>query len=82
MSVFEIICGVVLIVAALCIIVLTMAQESKGRGLSGATMGEGGQMEAGRSRGIDARMAQWTKIAGVAFVAVTILVSVLSARLG
>lgn len=82
MGAFEIICGVVLMAAALVIIVLTMAQESKGRGLSGAIMGEGGQMEAGRTRSKDARMALCTKVAGVVFIVVTILVSVISARLG
>lgn len=82
MSVFEIICGVILMLAAVVIIILTMTQESKGKGLSGAIMGEGGQMEAGRASGKDAKMALYTRYVGIAFVAVTILVSVLSARLG
>lgn len=82
MSVFEMICGGVLMLAALAIIFLTMTQEPKGRGLSGAIMGEGGQMEAGRTRSTDAKKALYTKYVGIAFIAVTILVSVLSARMG
>lgn len=82
MSVFEIICGAVLILSALVIIYLTLTQESKGKGLSGALTGESSQMEAGRARGEDAKKALYTRYVGIAFVAVTVLVSVLSARLG
>lgn len=83
MSVVEIVCGVVLMFAALAIIVLTLSQESKGRGLSGAIMGgDAGMMDTGRARGKDVRMAKATKICGIVFVAVTILVSMLSAKLG
>lgn len=82
MSVIEIISGCILILAALVIIFLTLAQESKGKGLSGAIMGEGGMMEAGRTRAKDAKMAKFTKIAGIVFVIVIILVSVLSVITG
>lgn len=82
MSVFEIVCGVILMLAAVLIIYLTMTQESRGRGLSGAITGESSQMEAGRARGEDAKKALYTRYVGIAFVVVTILVSVLSARLG
>lgn len=78
MSVIEIISGIVLILVALGIVFLTIAQESKGKGLSGAIMGEGGMMEAGRSRAKDAKMAKATKILGAVFVVVVVLVSVLS----
>ena len=82
MNVFEIISGVVLIFAAIAIIVFTMLQEPKGRGLSGVIMGGDSQAEAGRARGRDANLAKATKIAGAVFVVVTILVGVLSAHLG
>lgn len=81
MNVIEIICGVVLIFAALAIILLTLMQESKGKGLSGAIMGDGGMMEAGRTRSKDVKMAKWTKIAGIVFVVVVILVSIISVAL-
>ncbi len=78
MSIFEIIGGVILILAALAIIYLTIAQESKGQGLSGAIMGEGGMMATGRSRAKDVKMAKATKILGAVFLVVVVLVSVLS----
>ena len=62
---------------ALAIVGLTLAQESKGKGLSGAIMGDNSMMEAGRTRAKDAKMAKATKILGIVFIVVTILVSVL-----
>ena len=82
MSVIEIVCGVVLMFVAVAIIYLTLAQESKGKGLSGAIMGESSAtMAAGRERGVDAKLAKLTKICGVVFFVVTLVVCVLSARL-
>lgn len=82
MSIFEIISGAVLILAAIAIIGLTLAQESKGKGLSGAIMGDGGMMEAGRTRAKDVKMAKATKIIGVVFLVVIVLVSILSVMQG
>ena len=65
MSVIEIVCGVVLMLVAVAIIFLTLAQESKGRGLSGAIMGEGGMMEAGRTRRKDVKLARAPRILGL-----------------
>ncbi len=78
MSIIEIISGVLLILAAIAIVFLTLAQESKGRGLSGAIMGEGGMMEAGRTRAKDAKLAKATKIAAIVFFVVVVAVSILS----
>ena len=78
MSVIEIVCGVVLMFVAVAIIYLTLAQESKGKGLPGAIMGEGGMMEAGRTRRKDAKLAKATRILGVVFLVVILLVSVIS----
>lgn len=78
MSIMEIICGVLLVLAAVFIVFLTLSQESKGRGLSGAIMGEGGMMEAGRTRAKDAKMAKATKIVGIIFFVVMVAVSILS----
>lgn len=78
MSIIEIISGVLLILAAIAIVLLTLAQESKGRGLSGAIMGEGGMMEAGRTRAKDAKLAKATKIVAIVFFVVVIAVSILS----
>ena len=78
MSIIEIVCGFVLMLVAVAIIYLTLAQESKGRGLSGAIMGEGGMMEAGRTRRKDVKLAKATRILGVVFLVVILLVSVVS----
>lgn len=52
MEIYEIIVGVVLIIACLLIIVFTLAQEQKGQGLSAAIMGDNSFMAAGRERGL------------------------------
>ena len=78
MSIIEIVCGVVLMLVAVAIIFLTLAQESKGRGLSGAIMGEGGMMEAGRTRRKDVKLARATRILGAVFLVVIVLVSIVS----
>ena len=71
MNWYEIALGVVLIAISLLIIVFTLAQEQKGQGLSAA----------GRERGVDAKLAKLTKICGIVFFVVTLVVCVLSARL-
>lgn len=81
MSMYEIILGVVLVVVSLLIIVLTLAQEQKGQGLSAAIMGDNSLMAAGRERGIDAKLAKITKVCGGVFFVVTLAIVVLSARL-
>ena len=78
MSIIEIISGVLLILAAIAIVFLTLAQESKGRGLSGAIMGEGGMMEAGRTRGRDVKLAKATRLVSIVFFVVVVAVSILS----
>ena len=81
MNWYEIVLGVVLIAVSV-LIVFTLAQEQKGQGLSGAIMGESSAtMAAGRERGVDAKLAKLTKICGVVFFVVTLVVCVLSARL-
>lgn len=78
MSIFEIVCGVVLMAVAVFIIYLTLAQESKGKGLSGAIMGEGGMMEAGRTRRKDVKLAKATRILGAVFLVIILVVSFVS----
>lgn len=81
MGIYEIVFGVLLIIACLLIVVFTLAQEQKGQGLSAAIMGDNSFMAAGRERGLDAKLAKFTKILGAVFVVVTLLVSILNARL-
>ena len=82
MSVYEIVFGVILVAVSLFIIVFTLAQESKGQGLSAAIMGDNSFMAAGREIGIDAKLAKATKVCGAIFFVATLVVCVLSARLG
>ena len=81
MSWYEIALGCVLIAASLLIIVFTLGQEQKGKGLSSAIMCENTNMAAGRERGIDAKLAKWTKVFGIVFFVVTLVVCALTARL-
>ena len=79
MSVYEIVFGVILIAVSLFIIVFTLAQETKGQGLSAAAgMAKGAKFLGG----LDAKLAKATKICGVIFFIATLVVCVLSARLG
>ena len=64
MSAYEIVLGVVLIIASVLIIVFTLAQTQKGQGLSAAIVGDNSFMAAGRARGRDARRARVPKRGG------------------
>ncbi|HJB42658.1 MAG TPA: preprotein translocase subunit SecG [Candidatus Gemmiger avicola] len=81
MEIYEIIVGVVLIIACLLIIVFTLAQEQKGQGLSAAIMGDNSFMAAGRERGLDAKLAKLTRVLGVVFMVAALVVSVVNSRL-
>lgn len=81
MEIYEIILGVVLIIACLLIIVFTLAQEQKGQGLSAAIMGDNSFMAAGRERGLDAKLAKLTRVLGVVFMVAALVVSVVNSRL-
>ena len=81
MGIYEIIVGVVLIIACLLIIVFTLAQEQKGQGLSAAIMGDNSFMAAGRERGLDAKLAKLTRVLGVVFMVAALVVSVVNSRL-
>ena len=81
MEIYEIIVGVVLIIACLLIIVFTLAQEQKGQGLSAAIMGDNSFMAAGRERGLDAKLAKLTRALGVVFMVAALVVSVVNSRL-
>ena len=81
MEIYEIIVGVVLIIACLLIIVFTLAQEQKGQGLSAAIMGDNSFMAAGRERGLDAKLAKLPRVLGVVFMVAALVVSVVKSRL-
>lgn len=82
MTVYEIVGGVVLLIVAVLIIVLTMLQHTHGQGLSGAI---GGNMQGANSTRLspaDMMLAKVTRVAGVIFFVVAIAACVLSSRLG
>ena len=82
MTVYEIVGGVVLLIVAVLIIVLTMLQHTHGQGLSGAI---GGNMQGANSTRLspaDMMLAKVTRVAGVIFCVVAIAACVLSSRLG
>ena len=81
MEIYEIIVGVVLIIACLLIIVFALAQEQKGQGLSAAIMGDNSFMAAGRERGLDAKLAKLTRVLGVVFMVAALVVSGVNSRL-
>lgn len=74
MTAYEIVIGVVLIVVSVLIVVFTLAQTQKGQGLSAAIMGDNSFMAAGRERGLDAKLANVTKVCGGIFFVATLLV--------
>lgn len=82
MTVYEIVGGVILLVAAVAIIFLTLCQHTKGQGLSSAVYGGAGGMNGSRVTPADQMLAKFTKIAGVVFFVVAIVACVLSSRLG
>ena len=83
MNAVEIICAVVLLVACAVIIAFTLMQAPKGQGLSGAIMGDaGGMMNMGRARSNDAKMAKLTMVCMGIFFVVSLVVCVVSARMG
>lgn len=82
MTVYEIIGGVVLVIAAVAIIVLTMFQHTHGQGLSSAISGGVQGANASRLSPADQMLAKVTKVAGVVFFVVAIAACVASSRLG
>lgn len=75
MSVIEIVSSVLLLLSGIAIILFVLAQESKGRGLSGV-MGSGEMVEDNRSRFGGSLLAKYTKYAGIVFFVLAILVNI------
>lgn len=82
MNAIEIISGIVLIVAAIAITVLVLAQESQGRGLSGALTGGSSDMLGGRFNTNQAKVARLTKILAAVFAVICVVVTIITSRLG
>ncbi len=81
MNIYEILCGVLLLVACLILIILVMMQESK-QGMS-QSLGGGSSdsyLDKNSGRTLDAVLARITKIAAIVFFVLTIVVTVISVR--
>lgn len=76
---WQIVLGVVLIIASIIIIALIMLQESRQGGLSGAISGGGADsfLGKGKSRSREATLARFTKVIAVIFCIVTLITSLL-----
>ena len=82
MTVYEIVGGVILLVVAVAIIVLTLLQHTHGQGLAGAI---GGNMQSANNTRLspaDQMLAKITRVAGVIFFVVAIVACVLSQPVG
>ncbi len=82
MTVYEIIGGIILLLAAVAIVFLTLSQQSKGKGLSGAITGGSAMGGDNYTSPADRILAKLTKITGVVFFVAAIVACVLSSRLG
>ena len=74
-TIIQVLCGLVLIA-------VVMLQSGKSAGLSGAISGAADTfLSKNKAKSVDAKLAKLTKICGVVFFVVTLVVCVLSARL-
>ena len=77
MNVFEIIGGIILLIACIILIVLVMLQESKDNGVQSLTGGSSDSYLGKNSgRTLDAILSKITKYAAIAFFVLTLLVSI------
>ena len=82
MSIPQLILSIVDVAAAIFLIAVVLLQSGKSAGLSGAIAGVADTfMAKNRAKTWDAKLAKLTKICGVVFFVVTLVVCVLSARL-
>ena len=78
----QLILSIVDVAAAIFLIAVVLLQSGKSAGLSGASAGVADTfMSKNRAKTWDAKLAKLTKICGIIFFVVTLVVCVLSARL-
>lgn len=79
MGVFEVITGIILLVASIFIIIVVMLQESKQQGLSGSIDGAGAQdLSPNRGKTSEAILVKLTKISATVFFILAMLVNLAS----
>lgn len=81
MKMYEIVMGVVLLVAAVVLIVVTLCQHSRGQGLAGVINGNTHGMNAGASRN-DQMLSRLTMIAGGVLFVIAIVACAIFSRMG
>ena len=83
MSIPQLVLSIIDVAAAIFLIAVVLLQSGKSAGLSGAIAGVADTfMAKNKAKSWDAKLAKATKICGVIFFIATLVVCVLSARLG
>lgn len=78
MGPLEIAAGVAVIIASIVIVFIVLSQESKGQGLSSVITGTEMMSNESRARSKEARQSRATKVAGIVFFVLIVLVNVFS----
>ena len=82
MTTLELILTIIQLISGLAVTVIVLMQSGKSAGLSGAISGMADTfLSKNKAKTVDAKLAKLTKICGVVFFVVTLVVCVLSARL-
>ncbi len=81
MSVLEIVSGVLLLLACVCIVIVCLLQETKQQNMSAITGGSESDSFYGKNGGRtrEAKLARFTKISAFALFVITIVVNILAA---
>ena len=82
MEMYEIIMGVIMLIASVALVVLTLCQHSRGQGLAGAINGSTHGMNAGSASHADQMLGRLTMIAGVVLFVVAIVACAVFSRIG
>ena len=82
MKAMNLVITVIQVLCSLVLVAIVMLQSGKSAGLSGAISGMADTfLSKNKAKTVDAKLAKLTKICGVVFFVVTLVVCVLSARL-
>lgn len=79
MKAFEIVAGILMLLACVAVVAIVLSQDSKGQGLSGVITGVDTASNETRGRSKEARKARLTKISAIALFVLTIATNLVSA---
>ena len=78
MSALQIVVLIIQVICSLALIAIVLLQSGKSAGLSGAISGAADTfLSKNKSKGLDARLARWTKWFAIVFVVVTLILNLL-----